>query len=53
MYGKYFTYDNEASTDYSLMISGFQQDDVPLAMNRELLKGTLNRYRNRVNHMGT
>lgn len=53
MYGKYFTYDNEASTDYNLMIGGFQRDDVPLAMNRELLKGTLNRYRNRVNHMGT
>lgn len=53
MYGKYFTYDNEASTDYGLMIGGFQVDDVPLAMNRELLKGTLNRYRNRVNHMGT
>lgn len=53
MYGKYFTYDNEASTDYDLMIGGFQIDDVPLAMNRELLKGTLNRYRNRVNHMGT
>lgn len=53
MYGKYFTYDNEASTDYCIMIGGFQVDDVPLAMNRELLKGTLNRYRNRVNHMGT
>ena len=53
MYGKYFTYDNEASTDYGLMIGGFQRDEVPLAMNRELLKGTLNRYRNRVNHMGT
>lgn len=53
MYGKYFTFDNEASTDYNLMIGGFQRDDVPLAMNRELLKGTLNRYRNRVNHMGT
>lgn len=54
MYGKYFTYDNEASTDYGLMIGGFEIDnDIPFAMNRELLKGSLNRYRNRVNHMGT
>ena len=53
MYGKYFTYDNESSADYGLMIGGFQRDEVPLAMSRELLKGSLNRYRNRVNHMGT
>ena len=54
MYGKYFTYDNEASTDYGLMIGGFEVDnDIPFAMSRELLKGSLNRYRNRVNHMGT
>lgn len=54
MYGKYFTYDNEASTDYGLMIGGFEvNDDIPFAMSRDLLKGSLNRYRNRVNHMGT
>ena len=54
MYGRYFSYNGETSLSYGLIIAGFEvSDEIPFAMNREILSGTLNRYRNRTNHMGT
>lgn len=54
MYGNYFYYNGATSEDYDLMVGGFNLDsDVPLAMNREILRGTMNRYRIIPNHMGT
>lgn len=54
MYGNYFTYNGASSQDYGLVIGGLQVDtDVPLAMAREILRGTMNRYRVIPNHMGT
>lgn len=54
MYGNYFTYNGASSQDYGLAIGGLQVDtDVPLAMAREILRGTMNRYRVIPNHMGT
>lgn len=54
MYGKYFEYNGHKSTDFGLMLGGFDvSSDVPFAMARDIYAGTLNRYRNKVNHMGT
>ena len=54
MYGKYFEYNGHKSTDFGLMIGGINiSSDVPFAMSRDIYAGTLNRYRNKVNHMGT
>ena len=54
MYGNYFYYNGATSEDYDLMVGGFNLDfDLPLAMNREILRGTMNRYRIIPNHMGT
>lgn len=35
------------------MIVGFDSPDVPLAMSREILSGSMNQYRNKTYHMGT
>ena len=54
MYGKYFTYDGKSSQDFGMMIGSVGGgDDIPFAMTREVYQGTINRYKNRVNHMGT
>ena len=54
MYGNYFTYNGASSQDYGLVIGGFRTDpEVPLAMSRDILKGSMNRYRIIPNHMGT
>ena len=54
MHGKYFTYDGEDSQTHSLAIAGLEQnDDVVFSLGREVLASQLNRYRNRVGHMGT
>ena len=54
MYGNYFYYNGQTSEDYDLMIGGYNLDsDVPLGMSREILRGTMNRYRIVPNHMGT
>lgn len=54
MYGKYFTYDNRDSQSLQLAIAGLEQnDDVTFGLSREVLHSSLNRYRNRVGHMGT
>lgn len=54
MYGKYFEYNGHKSTDFGLMLGGFDvSSDIPFAMARDIYAGTLNRYRNKVNHMGT
>ena len=54
MYGNYFFYNGQTSQDYGLMIGGYNLDtDVPLGMNREILRGSMNRYRITPNHMGT
>lgn len=54
MHGKYFTYDGEDSQTHRLAIAGLEQnDDVVFSLGREVLASQLNRYRNRVGHMGT
>ena len=54
MYGKYFEYDGKDSQTFNLTIAGLEQgDDVTFGLNREVLHSSLNRYRNRVGHMGT
>ena len=54
MYGNYFYYNGQTSQDYGLMIGGYNLDtDVPLGMSREILRGSMNRYRITPNHMGT
>ena len=54
MHGKYFTYDGEDSQTHRLTIAGLEQnDDVVFSLGREVLASQLNRYRNRVGHMGT
>lgn len=53
MHGKYFTYDGEDSQTHRLAIAGLEQnDDVVFSLGREVLASQLNRYRNRVGHMG-
>ena len=54
MHGKYFTYDGEDSQTHRLAIAGLEQnDDVVFSLGREVFASQLNRYRNRVGHMGT
>lgn len=53
MHGTYFTYNNESSQDYNLIIAGFDAEDIPLAMSREIFSGTMNQLRNKTYHMGT
>lgn len=54
MNGRYFTYDGEDSKTHQLAIAGLEQaDDVVFGLSREVLRSSLNRYRNRVGHMGT
>ena len=54
MYGKYFEYDGTDSQELHLAIAGLEQsDDVTFGLGREVLHSSLNRYRNRVGHMGT
>ena len=53
LHGVYFTYDNESSQDYNLVIVGFDAPEVPLAMGREIFAGSMNQYRNKVYQMGT
>ena len=54
MHGKYFTYDGQDSQTHRLAIAGLEQsDEVVFGLGREVLASQLNRYRNRVGHMGT
>lgn len=54
MYGKYFTYNNRSSEDFDLMIGGLNPStDIPFAMSRQIISGSLNRFKNMVNTMGT
>lgn len=54
MYGKYFTYNNKSTEDFGLMIGGSNvSSNIPFAMSRQIIKGSLNRYKNQVNFMGT
>ena len=54
MYGKYFYYNSHTSQDFNLMIAGFNMDDnVPLGLSRNILKGSMNRFRKTPNFMGT
>lgn len=53
MTGKYFVFDGENSIEYNLMIAGIERnEEINLALEREVLRGTLNRYRSKVFHMG-
>ena len=54
MFGQYFEYNGHKSTDFGLMIGGLNMStDIPFAMARDTYVGALNRYKNKVNHMGT
>ena len=53
LHGVYFTYNNESSQNYNLIIAGFDAEEIPLAMGREIFSGSLNQYRNKTYHMGT
>ena len=54
MYGKYFTYNGHSSEEFGLIIGGTDSlTDIPLAMSRQVNVGTLGKYRNKVNTMGT
>jgi hypothetical protein len=54
LYGKYFTYNGRSSEDFNLIMGSLNSNnDVPFAMNRNILKGDMNRYRSNPNHMGT
>jgi len=48
---KYFRYNGEDSTKYELI--NFTQTDMPLNLQRNVLKGNMNRHRPSPNHMGT
>ena len=51
----YFTYNGHSSSEYNLVIGsmGAMNNSISLAMSREILKGTINRYKSNPNHMGT
>lgn len=54
MHGKYFTYNGYSSEDFGLMLGGFNvNEDIPLGLSRNILKGEMNRYRKIPNFMGT
>lgn len=54
MYGKYFTYNGHSSEEFGLIIGGTDSlSDIPFAMSRQTQVGTLGKYRNKVNSMGT
>lgn len=54
MSNEYFTYNGHSSSDYNLVIGGLDiNNSIPLGMDRNILAGTMNRYRNSPNHMGT
>lgn len=54
MFGKYFTYDDKSSEDFTLMIGSFDIDiEIPMGLSRDILKGEMNRFRSIPNHMGT
>lgn len=54
MYGKYFTYNNKSTEDFGLIVGGTNvSSGIPFAMSRQMIKGSLNRYKNQVNFMGT
>jgi len=49
-----FDYNGHNSAEFDLAIGGISiSDDIPLGMNREILAGSINRYRSNPNHMGT
>jgi len=48
-----FDYNGRNSAEFDLVIGSISMsDDIPLGLNREILAGTLNRYRSTVHHMG-
>lgn len=51
----YFTYNGHSSSEFNLVIGsmGTATGSISLAMSREILKGTINRYKSNPNHMGT
>ena len=55
LFGQYFTYNGHSSADFNLQIAGFSTTDtsVPLGVGREVLRGSLNRFRAIPNFMGT
>ena len=49
-----FDYNGHNSAEFDLMIGGISiSDDIPLGLSREILAGSINRYRSTLHHMGT
>lgn len=54
MFGKHFIYDGHSSEEFNLTIASFDSnDEIPMGLTRNILKGETNRFRTSPNHMGT
>ena len=51
-YGKLFQYNGKSSSEFNLMIAGFQVIDIPLNLKRSTMISSMNKYRHRVNMYG-
>lgn len=51
-YGNSFHYNGKSSSEFNLMIAGFQVIDIPLNLKRSTMISSMNRYRHRVNMYG-
>ena len=51
-YGDSFQYNGKSSSDFNLMIAGFEVMDIPLNLKRTTSASSINRYRHRANMYG-
>lgn len=51
-YGTSFQYNGRSSSEFNLVIAGFQVVDIPLNLKRSTMVSSMNRYRHRVNMYG-
>ena len=51
-YGKSFTYNGRSSSEFDMVIAGFQVMDIPLNLKRSTSISSMNRYRHQVNMYG-
>ena len=51
-YGNSFQYNGKSSSDFNLMIAGFEVMDIPLNLKRTTSASSINRYRHRANMYG-
>jgi len=49
-----FDYNEHNSAEFDLVMGSISMsEDIPLGLNREIIAGSINRYRSTPNHMGT